>query len=209
MFCEPERDASTVASFAAELETHEGNPAAVEAVTYDLSPAFAKGVSEHLPDAKRVADRFHVVQIASRQVDRVRVAESRESKKTHAALQEQAHMAQEGGRPHGAAGHQEARAVARAPQVCLVKLPFRKKARVAFGSARATFSGSVTGAPLACRLAEHEALLEPSAGAAELDEPAVVHDPVHDRGGELVVREGCAPPAEPCVRGGHDAPPLT
>lgn len=46
------------------------------------------------------------------------------------------------------------------------------------------------------------------AGASELDEPAVVDDAVHDRGGELVVREDRAPPAELHVRGEHDAPPL-
>ena len=92
VFCELGRDASTVASFAAELEAHGGDPAAVEVVTCDLSPAFAKGVAVHLPNAKRVADRFHVVQIASRQVDKVRVAESRESKEKRALLAKSKHI---------------------------------------------------------------------------------------------------------------------
>lgn len=35
----------------------------------------------------------------------------------------------------------------------------------------------------------------------------MVHDPVDDRGRELVVREDRAPFAEPDVRGGRDAPP--
>ena len=48
-------------------------------MTCDLSPAFASGVASHLPNAKRVADRFHVMQIANRQLDLVRAKEARES----------------------------------------------------------------------------------------------------------------------------------
>ena len=79
MFCTEGRDASTVAAFAADLDAHGGNPEAVETVTCDLSPAFASGVAEHLPNAARVADRFHVMQLANRQLDLVRAKESKES----------------------------------------------------------------------------------------------------------------------------------
>ncbi len=43
---------------------------------------------------------------------------------------------------------------------------------------------------------------------AELHEPAVVHDPVDDRGRQLVVGEHRAPPRELDVRGEYHAPPL-
>ena len=46
------------------------------------------------------------------------------------------------------------------------------------------------------------------AGPAELDEPAVVHDAVHDRGRELVVGEDRAPPAELDVGREYHAPSL-
>ena len=86
MVCALGRDAGTVAEFARELEAHGGDAAAVRVVTCDLSPAFARGVAEHLPNAERVADRFHVVQLATRQLDRVRAAEARESQEKRALL---------------------------------------------------------------------------------------------------------------------------
>jgi len=86
MVCALGRDAGTVAEFARELAGHGGDPSAVRVVTCDLSPAFARGVAEHLPNAERVADRFHVVQLATRQLDRVRAAEARESKEKRALL---------------------------------------------------------------------------------------------------------------------------
>ena len=86
MVCALGRDAGTVAEFARELAEHGGDPEAVRVVTCDLSPAFAKGVSEHLPNAERVADRFHVTRLATRQLDRVRSAEARESREKRALL---------------------------------------------------------------------------------------------------------------------------
>lgn len=86
MFCCEGRDASAVAAFAADLEAHGGKASAVETVTCDLSPAFASGVAEHLPKAKRVADRFHVMQIANRQLDLVRAGEARESEEKRRLL---------------------------------------------------------------------------------------------------------------------------
>lgn len=79
MFVCEGRDASTVASFAADLSEHGGDPALVEAVTCDMSPAFANGVRDCLPNAHRVVDRFHVMQLANRKLDLVRTQEARES----------------------------------------------------------------------------------------------------------------------------------
>jgi transposase len=73
------RTSDAVASFADDMRAHGGDPASVRVVTADLSQAFAKGVAEHLPNAVRVADKFHVIQLFTKAVDRVRKAEGRES----------------------------------------------------------------------------------------------------------------------------------
>lgn len=80
------RSHEAVASFASDLSAHGGDPAAVGVVTCDLSQAFAKGVSESLPNAVRVADKFHVVQMFTSAIDRVRAAEARESRENAALL---------------------------------------------------------------------------------------------------------------------------
>ena len=92
MVCALGRDAGTVAEFARELAEHGGDPEAVRVVTCDLSPAFAKGVSEHLPNAERVADRSRVTRLATRQLDRVRSAEARESREKRAPLARTKHV---------------------------------------------------------------------------------------------------------------------
>ena len=86
------RDAGTVAGLARELAEHGGDPEAAGVAACDLSPAFAKGVSEHPPDAERVADRFHVTRLATRQLDRVRSAEARESREKRALLARTKHV---------------------------------------------------------------------------------------------------------------------
>ena len=73
------RDAGTVAGFADDLAAHGGDAEAVEAVTCDLSPSFASGIAVHMPQAARIADRFHVIQLFTKAVDKVRAAEARES----------------------------------------------------------------------------------------------------------------------------------
>ena len=49
-------------------------------------------------------------------------------------------------------------------------------------------------------------MLHPLTRPVELDEPAVVHDAVDERGGELVVAEHDAPFGELDVGGDHQAP---
>lgn len=60
---------------------------------------------------------------------------------------------------------------------------------------------------LPSRLSQHERLLEPLAGSAELHEPAVVHHAFDDGRRELVVGEDRAPSAELDVGGEYHAPP--
>lgn len=74
------RDAATVAGFADDLAARGGSAEMVEVVTCDLSPSFASGIAVHMPQAHRVADRFHVIQLFTKGVDRVRAREVRESR---------------------------------------------------------------------------------------------------------------------------------
>jgi transposase len=76
------RDALTVAGFAQYLRVHKADPANITAVTIDMSPAFIKGVGDHLPNAKITFDKFHVVAHASQALDETR----RREQKTDPAL---------------------------------------------------------------------------------------------------------------------------
>ncbi|MBP0596417.1 ISL3 family transposase, partial [Paraburkholderia sp. LEh10] len=66
------RDAKTIESFAAYLGKHHGTPEQVTSVSIDMSPAFVKGVGEHLPNARVTFDKFHIVAHASKALDTVR-----------------------------------------------------------------------------------------------------------------------------------------
>jgi transposase len=71
------RDAATVARFAEYLATHHASPDQIASVSIDMSPAFIKGVTEALPNARITFDKFHVVAHASAAVDRTRRLEQR------------------------------------------------------------------------------------------------------------------------------------
>jgi hypothetical protein len=51
---------------------HNGDPNRVTLVACDMSLGFAKGIREHLPNAARVIDKFHVIKHANGAVDEVR-----------------------------------------------------------------------------------------------------------------------------------------
>jgi transposase len=72
LFMTPERTAASVGEFAAEMAAHGARPAQVEVAAIDMSPAYEKGVREHLPLAQVVFDRFHVMKLAGEAVDAVR-----------------------------------------------------------------------------------------------------------------------------------------
>jgi len=71
------RDAGTIGEFAEHLRTHKANPESVTSVSIDMSPAFIKGVTEHLPNARITFDKFHVIAHASDAVDKMRRLEQR------------------------------------------------------------------------------------------------------------------------------------
>jgi len=76
------KDNQTVADFAEIIEEHKGKREQITDVSCDMSPAFIKGVKEHLPEAKITFDKFHILKIINEAVDKVR----REEVKTQPIL---------------------------------------------------------------------------------------------------------------------------
>ena len=76
------RDSGTVKEFSGFLREHQGNPEQITSVSMDMSPAFIKGVTKHLPNARITFDKFHVVAHASGAVDKMR----RQEQKTDPSL---------------------------------------------------------------------------------------------------------------------------
>jgi transposase len=71
------RDADTIASFGEHLGAHNADPQNITSVSIDMSPAFIKGVSDHLPNARITFDKFHVIAHASQAVDKMRRVEQK------------------------------------------------------------------------------------------------------------------------------------
>jgi len=74
------RDAKAVAAIAEELVEHGCAPEQIESVSIDMSPAFIKGCTEELPNARITFDKFHVVWHANAAVDKMRRIEQRSDK---------------------------------------------------------------------------------------------------------------------------------
>ena len=74
----PGKDSGTVGRFVRDFMDHNGDPGRVRLVTCDMSLGFAKGIREHLPNAAKVIDKFHVVKHANEAVDKVRKSEARD-----------------------------------------------------------------------------------------------------------------------------------
>jgi transposase len=72
VFVTQRRDATTIARFAEHLATHNAQPEQITSVSIDMSPAFMRGVADHLPKARITFDKFHVVAHASAAVDQTR-----------------------------------------------------------------------------------------------------------------------------------------
>jgi transposase len=56
---------ATVAAFAVDLTEHGGDPAAVAELCIDMSSAFIRGTTKHLPQAEFTCDKFHAVKIVN------------------------------------------------------------------------------------------------------------------------------------------------
>ena len=74
------RDAKAVAAIAEELVEHGCPPEQIQSVSIDMSPAFIKGCTEELPNARITFDKFHVVWHANAAVDKMRRIEQRSDK---------------------------------------------------------------------------------------------------------------------------------
>lgn len=77
LFVTEGKDADTIKAFAADFTAHGGDPKAVESISIDMSPAFIKGVTKHLPNARITFDKFHVIAHASTAVDKTRRIEQK------------------------------------------------------------------------------------------------------------------------------------
>lgn len=77
LFVTEGRDAKTIQQLAAHLDEHGCPPEQIDTVSIDMSPAFIKGVTEELPNARITFDKFHVVWHANAAVDKMRRIEQR------------------------------------------------------------------------------------------------------------------------------------
>jgi transposase len=77
LFVAEGRGADTVEDFAKDLAAHGGNPKAIESASIDMSPAFIKGVTDNLPNARITFDKFHVIAHASTALDKTRRIEQK------------------------------------------------------------------------------------------------------------------------------------
>lgn len=77
LFVTEGKDANTIKEFVADLAAHGGDPEAVESISIDMSPAFIKGVNDHLPNAQVTFDKFHVIEHANKAVEKMRRIEQR------------------------------------------------------------------------------------------------------------------------------------
>jgi transposase len=72
VFVSKGRGADNIAGFSQHLRAHSGVATNIAAACIDMSPAFIKGVTDHLPQATITFDKFHVVAHASQAVDKMR-----------------------------------------------------------------------------------------------------------------------------------------
>ena len=72
LFVTEGKDAATIKAFADDFQRHGGDAQAIESVLVDRSPAFLKGVQEHLPNAQITFDKFHVSAHASAAIEKTR-----------------------------------------------------------------------------------------------------------------------------------------
>ena len=80
------RSAEALGTFAKALGEHGGDPSQIEAIAMDMSPAYVKGATEYFPRARIVFDKFHVMVLAGRALDKVRYELQREGANLKGAM---------------------------------------------------------------------------------------------------------------------------
>lgn len=78
LFATEGKDNLTVKRFSDDLNEHGGDPEQIKQACADLSPAYKKGITEYLPSANIVFDRFHVMKLVNDALDAVRRTEQKE-----------------------------------------------------------------------------------------------------------------------------------
>lgn len=78
MFITEGKSNKTIKDFKEDLELHEGKAENITDVSCDMSPAFIKGVRENLPNAETTFDKFHIMKVINKAVDKVRKEEVEE-----------------------------------------------------------------------------------------------------------------------------------
>jgi len=66
------RSSEALGCFAQALREHGGDPAQIQAIAMDMSPAYLKGAAEHFPQAQIIFDKFHVMLLAGQALESVR-----------------------------------------------------------------------------------------------------------------------------------------
>jgi transposase len=66
------KDASTIESFKTDLELHNGSNETVNNFCCDMSPAFISGIENYFPNASITFDKFHVMKLINKAIDKVR-----------------------------------------------------------------------------------------------------------------------------------------
>ena len=77
LFVTEGKDAATIKEFAEDFSVHGGDPEAIESISIDMSKAFIKGVTDHLPNAQITFDKFHVIAHANEAVEATRRIEQK------------------------------------------------------------------------------------------------------------------------------------
>jgi transposase len=81
LFATPGKGHETIIPFKIDFSLHGGKAKNIKEVSMDMSPAFIRGVTEHLPQAKITFDKFHVSKIIHTALGDVRIAEQKECPK--------------------------------------------------------------------------------------------------------------------------------
>lgn len=71
------RDKGAPARLCDQLEAHGGDRSAVAEVTRDMASSYSLGCAEAMPNAAQTVDRFHVMQLLSKALDKTRCAEAK------------------------------------------------------------------------------------------------------------------------------------
>jgi transposase len=66
------RSSEALGCFAQALREHGADPAQIQAIAMDMSPAYRKGAADHFPQAQIVFDKLHVMLLAGQALETVR-----------------------------------------------------------------------------------------------------------------------------------------